>query len=244
MSNRPQTSLATPTSDSANTLRTFIIGVGLFLLGGTIWLLIADTWSASQVHNQCFDTTELCCNHLDEDRQKAKQIGTLISLYWSQLRDDEPANAQNFYDLFARGGVLSSIYGNYYGSTNIQNAMVELFDAWAGIYNSITIEGFFWDAETRTLTMYWIWWGVYEGPYSIDIYIVIRFDCDFRIVYYRPYWDTQQILSTFVNTTERACSTCRHGREDNHHHHRPFEHHHHHRPRPTSAPTPAPIIVR
>ena len=237
MSNKPQTtSTATGTVDGANTLRTFIYVVGVFLLIGTVWLICTDTYSAANVRRQCFNTTDMCCHHWDTGREHAEQIGTQFALYWAQLQSDPAQFKDAFADLFERHhGVYSTVDGNFYGDTNIQGALQTWLSSTSDSAITISIERMFWDAETRTLSINWIWAANSQYFYTQDQFIIIRFDCDFKVVYYRGYFDVEQSTSTFTNDYARACGTCLR---------KPREHHEHHRPTvpPTSIPMQAPII--
>ena len=230
---------ATTTTDGGWTvLRTFMVAVGLFLLGGTIWLIISDTYTAANIKNACFNTTELCCQHWDSGREEAEFIGTQFALYWAQLQTDPDQFKDAFADLFAHDGVMSTVNGNFKGEASIIDGLQYWLNNTGDSAITVSIERFFWDAEKRELSIVWIWAANNEGFYTQDQYTVIIFDCEFKVVYYRGYFDPEQTESTYTDQYARPCSTCP---RLEHKHHRSHRHGHHRPHTPTHTPTQSPV---
>lgn len=220
MANRGGTTGAAP--ESGSNLRTFIYVIGGLLTGGMLWLLIADTFTAANINAKCFDVDTLCCAQWDSGRERAEHIGASFARDWSIMLSQTNHAKHEFVEKFAHHkGVYSTVDGNNVGRIDIMTALQQYVDTTRDLHVTIRIHRFSWDSETYTLTIEWEWSADADEDthYVQDQAIEIRFDCEFKVVFYRGYWDSTQQYSTYTRRYTHACDTCR--RESEHHHDEP-----------------------
>ncbi len=214
MANRGGVTPTGTAAESGSWLRTFIYVTGSLLVGGMIWLLIADRYTAANINAKCFDLDTVCCSHWDSGREHAERIGASFAHDWSIMLFQTNHAKHEFAEKFSHHGIYSTAYANYQGRSNIQAALQQYVDTTSDTRVRIHIHRFYWDSERYTLTIEWTWWAdTAGGPYSQDQAIEIRFDCEFKVVFYRGYWDSSQQNSTYTRRHAPACDQCRHNRE-------------------------------
>ena len=110
---------------------------------------------------------------------------------------------------------------NFYGRDNIRDYLIRLYGPAALSTNqSVVIKKSYWDCKTRTLGVQRTYHATnntadrtfaYAQPsfgtpavvlqpgnkYSQDQFVCFKFDCDYKIVFYREYFDATQFISTY-----------------------------------------------
>lgn len=206
------------------------------------------------------DNDPNCCGLADSGRGRAENVGSEMLLALSQILVDPEGMSRQFASFFDEDGVFSQVIGNARGRHHIAEA-IELY-ATTGHDTNLVIrpKKMYWDAKLSTLTIEMLWSATTNHsrqfldadndhvvhypagtPYQQDDAIIIRFNCNFKVVYYRDYFDQVQLVSTFTKRYDPVCTPCG-GAEPHHEHDRDHPHH----PRteePTPAPTSAPILI-
>lgn len=209
---------------------TAMIIVMAIVLGMGIWIIGTTTYTATNIH----DKSDMCCSTFDTGRSRAEQIGTSMALSMSTLLTDS-VNAKNtFASYFATNGVMSTSRGNFVGQTAIKNALQDYINNPGEQNVAVSIRESYWDYVKSTLVKEQQWKATTTASryllnnvsqivlypsgtnYTTDDAIVIRFDCHFKVVYYRQYFDSVQRVSTYTQSYPYVCEHC-----DHHHHHPP-----------------------
>jgi hypothetical protein len=198
--------------------------VALILIG--VWLGTGfgiSTWlkeDKEEDHHQC-------CEVLDHGRRHAEEIASKMFLAMSQVPIDPEEGAEFFASFFERHrGVYSTVAGNSQGRHNIKQAV----ENWGLLGNNANLtivpRRTYWDAKRATLTVEVRWHAVALDsrlflnnfntivtyppvtPYHQDDCVVIRFNCEHKVLYFRDYFDMVQRLSTYTRHYPSICPFC------------------------------------
>ena len=116
---------------------------------------------------------------------------------------------------------------NFYGHTAITNFLITRYGPSSPDQNvSVVIRKTYWDCVTRTLGVERTWFAtnvmadrIFAFPnfgnpavilqpgnnYSQDQFVCFQFDCDFKLVFYREYYDSSQFISTYTDNYPPVC---------------------------------------
>ena len=125
---------------------------------------------------------------------------------------------------FNQNGTWSTTFGNAVGFVNISAMLENYYFSDYEFFVTNTIHNSAWDYTTSTLTVEYLHEAftgsdrlMYEANYSVISYppetafaqdrvSVFKFDCSFRIVYLRTYFDNLQRVSTFTSAFPPVCA--------------------------------------
>jgi hypothetical protein len=168
----------------------------------------------------------------EEDRYQAECIAFKIIKLINHVSEDPNRIINKIVDYYAQGGVYSTainpvippFFSNFYGRKNIKEYLLASLTAPGEIDRHIKVRQIYWDCITRTLTIEWTWSALLTkdrpfvfgltGPtvilpagatYSQDMLVCYKFDCDFKLVFSRQYYDGEQFVSTFTKDYPPVC---------------------------------------
>lgn len=198
------------------------LGLVLLLLG--IGTLAAAAYTAARVPQP----TELaCCALFDTNRAPAQSVGFGVIANLAVFLDDATSTTLNaLVAAFNTNGTWSTTFGNFQGTDAITTLLDEYYFSDYEFFVTNTVHDSAWDYTTSTLTVQYLHEAytaseryMYNDSYTVVLYpsetpfaqdrvSVFKFDCAFRIVYMRTYFDNLQRVSTFTSDYPATCARC------------------------------------
>src|SRR5947208_3779428 len=160
-----------------------------------------------------------------KDFKEALSKAEAEAMFNNQIPQDPVGAITRFVQLIATGGVFSvpgsfDFASNFYGKALIQAVLTAYTTSGTETDQHYDIRKAYWDCETRTLAV--------ENRYSVktlvprvigpdsqplppgftyvqDLFIVYQFDCDYKMVYNREYFDNAQFISTYTDKYPPVC---------------------------------------
>ena len=198
------------------------LGLLLLLLG--IGSLIAAAIAASRLPAP---TDQTCCAIFDAGEAAAQSVGFGVINNLAVFLDDTTDTTLNaLIYAFNQNGTWSTTFGNAVGWANISILLENYYFSDYEFFVTNTIHNSAWDYTTSTLTVEYLHEAftgsdrlMYEDnftvisyttetPFAQDRVTVFRFDCSYRIVYLRTYFDNLQRVSTFTSDYPPVCARC------------------------------------
>lgn len=186
----------------------------------------------------------ISCSKCDPSYKKAVEVLTTLNNAINLTKYDPQASATMFASVFAENGIWATETGNIVGKAAIYEASLEYGNSGFETGQTVTIQGdnikdqnpqIFWDPCNRTISVERLWYAVvvqvprvFFIPYSNepvnlntgdsyeqDDYIIMKFDCDWNVTYYREYYDPNQIKSSYTLVPQTTRATCCGSVQDN-----------------------------
>lgn len=198
------------------------LGLLLLLLG--LGSLSAAAIAASRLP---VPTEQTCCALFNNGGAPAQSVGFgVINNLAVFLDDTTDATLNALTYAFNQNGTWSTTFGNAVGWVNITTLLENYYFSDYEFFVTNTIHNSAWDYTTSTLTVEYLHEAftgsdrlMYEDNYTVISYppetafaqdrvSVFRFDCSFRIVYLRTYFDNLQRVSTFTSVYPPVCARC------------------------------------
>lgn len=202
--------------------------LGIILGCLLILLLLCGLALANSYTTQNIVQDQLCCNCYQRGRSEAIDVAKGIAYALNLLTIDPNYSTELFISFFATNSTLSTPLGNIIGITDINNYQLTYALNPGETNQTIVNHKYYWDPKTSALSIERNWTATTLIPryflnytslepilvspnftYTRDESLIIRFDCHFKIVYYRVYSDSLQSVSTFTSDYH-ACLPCYH----------------------------------
>lgn len=192
----------------------------LLLLGN----LGASIYTAAHVPQP---TESACCSLFAGGQAPAQSVAFSVIGWLAVFLDDVTTTTQDeIVNSFNANGTWSTVFLNAQGSSEIIALLNDYYFSNYEFFVTNTIHQAYWDYTQSTLTVEYLHEAftgddryMYddsfvvtsyppETPFAQDRATIFKFDCSYRIVYMRTYFDNLQRVSTFTTDYPDPCSRC------------------------------------
>ncbi len=197
--------------------------LGLLLLLG-LGIFATTVYTAVHVPQP---TESACCSLFSGGQAPAQSVAFSVIGWLAVFLDDPGTDTQtHLVESFAANGTWSTATINAFGQGEIDALLTDYYFSSYEFFVTNTIQDAYWDYTQSTLTVAYLhealtgderymWDDDFvvtqyssETSFAQDRVSIFQFDCSYRLVYMRTYYNDYQRVSTYTTDHPAVCSRC------------------------------------